>query len=140
MERKYKNRTSEKRSEVLVLNKKYKKIKFKSDALPDLSDKIKVLEDIFENKEKRVSEIMYFLDQNMPESIWLTNLSYNGEEFIIEGYSFKEYTESSEHVLYGFEKKLIGSEYFSTVILDNITEEELNGNSVKKFRYELKFN
>jgi len=102
----------------------------------DLNVQIDIIEDIFSQKNLRVSEIFRTLGDNVPKNIWLTNLIYEGNEVRIRGYSYNnENKKTSEENVYHFEENMLDSQIYKSVTLNYLKKSEKNGEKINEFEY-----
>ncbi len=124
---------------VISKEKNIAKIKVEMEAIPDLTDKIDVLNDIFTNKKFRISEVIKDLDENTPDNIWFNSITYEDGVISLDGGSYRNIRLglSSEENLYLFEKKLIESGAYKSIIHDMTRVEGIAGDKIVYFRFQL---
>ncbi len=111
----------------------------KSKALPDLTNKIQIIEDIFAQQNLRFSEILYGINERTPHNIWYTNLRYDNNGVNLKGVSYKNplLNLSSEKNIYFLESNLNESGKYNDIKVDFIKLQQANGNKVDMFEMNL---
>ncbi|OQY42080.1 MAG: hypothetical protein B6227_03270 [Fusobacteriia bacterium 4572_74] len=126
------------RIEIAEKNKRIKQLTLESKKETNLGAKIEIIEDIFSQKNLRVSEIFRSLDGNVPKNVWIQSLVYEGTEVRIKGFSFKDQeTKSSEENAYYFEERMLDSEVYKNVTLNYLKKSIKYGEKVDEFEYVL---
>lgn len=130
--RDYKAKTLSNNTERINIEKKRKEI-------PDLTDKIQILEEMFSKKNLRFSEVIYNLKENTPKKVWYTDLNYKNSNLVIKGYASddKSTDTNSELNVYKLERNLKESGKYSGVKGEYLKQIDLKGNTVNIFQYEL---
>jgi len=122
--------------EVAENNKKIRQLTLESKKETNLGVKIEIIEDIFSQKNLRVSEIFYSLERNIPNNVWIQNLVYEGKEVRIKGFSFKDNeSKSSEDNAYYFEERMLDSKLYRSVTLNYLKKSSKNGEKINEFEY-----
>jgi type IV pilus assembly protein PilN len=104
----------------------------------NLGVKIEIIEDIFSQKNLRVSEIFRSLEGNIPKNVWIQSLVYEGKEIRIKGFSFKDNeSKSSEGNAYYFEERMLDSELYRDVTLNYLKKSSKYGEKIDEFEYVL---
>jgi type IV pilus assembly protein PilN len=111
----------------------------KSKALPDLTNKIQIVEDIFAQQNLRFSEILYSINKKTPDNIWYTNLRYDKNVVSLKGVSYYNplLNLSSEKNIYFLESSLNESGKYERIRVDFIKLEKQEENKVNKFEVNL---
>lgn len=122
--------------EVAKNNKKIKELTLESKKETNLGVKIEIIEDIFSQKNLRVSEILWSLEENTPNNIWIQSLVYEGKEVRIKGFSFKDNkSKSSEENAYYFEERMLDSKLYRSVTLNYLKKSTKYGEKINEFEY-----
>ena len=104
----------------------------------NLGVRIEIIEDIFSQKNLRVSEIFRSLEENIPENVWIQSLVYEEKEVRIKGFSFKNNeSKSSEENAYYFEEKMLDSKIYKSVTLNYLKKSSKYGEKINEFEYVL---
>lgn len=111
----------------------------KRKQIPDLTDKIQILEEMFSKKNLRFSEVIYNLKENTPKKVWYTDLNYKNSTLAIKGYASddKSTDTNSELNVYKLERNLKESGKYGSVKGEYLKQIDLKGNAVNVFQYEL---
>ena len=127
------------RQEIAAKESKIAQLKKDMSEIPDLTDKIVVIEDLFRNENFRISEVIQSLDKNTPRNLWFNNMNYDNGKIKLSGKSYQnwELGLTSEENLYQFEKNLIESNLYKKVQHEMTRSEEQNNNKVNSFQFEL---
>jgi len=123
--------------EIANAEKKTKETEIKIKEVPDFTNKISIIEDVFENKDLRFSEVFYSLKKNTPKNVWLSSLSYEDGKINIRGVAFENLELSAEKNAYEFEKRMLLSGSYTGVTLEKLTTAEKYGNKVVEFDYRM---
>lgn len=125
--------------QIQLKEKSIAKIKKKSNEIPDLTDKIMVIEDVFKNEDDRISKVLLDIEEYAPLNIWINNINYNNKRVNIEGTSLEnsELGLTSERNLYLFEKNLIESGKYKRIDHVYTKNQEKNGKKISVFSIEL---
>lgn len=115
---------------------KTEKIKKATASIADLSNKIQILDDILNQKKYGFSEVLYRLQQNVPEGVWLKNLKYDGKTLVLNGLSNSNDAKglSAERNLLTFERNLRETPSYLEIIPEYSKLTEVNGNELKEFK------
>ncbi|MCS5420340.1 MULTISPECIES: PilN domain-containing protein [Psychrilyobacter] len=125
-------------TEIAENNNRIKQLTLESKKETNLGAKIEIIEDIFSQKNLRVSEILRSLEGNIPKNVWIQNLVYEGKEVRIKGFSFKDDgSKSSEENAYYFEERMLDSEVYGTVTLNYLRKSSKYGEKINEFEYVL---
>jgi len=117
-------------------NRRIKQLTIDSKKETNLGVKIEIIEDIFSQKNLRVSEIFRSLEGNIPKNVWIKSLVYEGKEVRIKGFSFKDYeSKSSEKNAYYFEERMLDSEVYKSVTLNYLKKSSKYGEKINEFEY-----
>lgn len=111
----------------------------KSQALPDLTSKIQIIEDIFAQQNLRFSEILYSINERTPHNIWFTGLRYDNTNLNLKGVSYYNplLNLSSEKNIYFLESNLNDSGKYDNIKVDFIKLEQDDGNKIDVFEMNL---
>ena len=119
-------------------NKRIKQLTLDSKKETNLGVRIEIIEDIFSQKNLRVSEIFRSLEENIPENVWIQSLVYEEKEVRIKGFSFKNNeSKSSEENAYYFEEKMLDSKIYKSVTLNYLKKSSKYGEKISEFEYVL---
>ncbi|MEI6857283.1 PilN domain-containing protein [Psychrilyobacter sp.] len=125
-------------AEMAENNKRMKQLTLESKNGTNLGVKIEIIEDIFSQKNLRVSEIFRSLEGNIPKNVWIQSLVYEGKEVRIKGFSFKDNeSKSSENNAYYFEERMLDSELYGSVTLNYLKKSSKYGEKINEFEYVL---
>jgi type IV pilus assembly protein PilN len=127
----------ETKRETVFNQEEIKKLENEIGKIPDLTNKIEIIQEIFAEKKTRISEILYTIQKLAPENIWVDSLYHEGGNVRIKGISYLNSEMTAEQNLYDFENKLIESGDFSKVIHDYLRVEDRDGNKVMAFEFSL---
>ncbi|ADO83594.1 PilN domain-containing protein [Ilyobacter polytropus] len=127
----------ETKREIAFNQEEIKKLEVEIGKIPDLTDKIEIIEEIFSDKKTRISEVLYTIQTLAPENIWVDTMHHEGGNVRIKGISYLNSEMTPEQNLYDFEDKLIESGDFSQVKHDYLKIEERDGNKVMAFEFSL---
>jgi len=123
-------------------NEKIKELKMKSSQETNLGVKIEIIEDIFLQKNLRLSEILRSLGLNVPPNVWLQSLIYEGGEVRIKGFAFREdegeaeeESRGPEENTYHFEEKMLDSGLYDSVSLNYLRKATKYGEKINEFEY-----
>lgn len=111
----------------------------KRKGIPDLSDKIGIVEDIFAQQNTRFSEVLYQIKKSTPGKVWFTGIDYKEGKIIVNGTAADNNRDgmSSEISVFTLEKNLKNSDLFSDVKAEYVKSSDELGNPVNTFQYEL---
>ena len=125
-------------SQIAEKNKSIKQLTSDSKKETNLGIKIEIIEDIFSQKNLRVSEIFRSLEGNVPKNVWIQSLVYEGKEVRIKGFAFKDNeSKSSENNAYYFEERMLDSGFYKTVTLNYLKKSNKYGEKINEFEYVL---
>lgn len=115
---------------------KTEEIKKATASIADLSNKIQILDDILNQKKYGFSEVLYRLQQNVPEGVWLKNLKYDGKVLVLNGLSNSNDAKglSAERNLLTFERNLRETPSYLEIVPEYSKLTEVNGNELKEFK------
>lgn len=127
------------RQEIATKEKEIDGLKKKMSEIPDLTDKIAVIEDLFKNENFRISEVIKSLDENVPTNLWFNKMNYSSGAINLSGISYQnwELGLTSEENLYQFEKNLIESGLYNRVHHEFTRTGEQNGHNINNFQFKL---
>lgn len=127
------------RLEIANKEKRIAQLQKEMSEIPDLTDKIVVIEDLFKNENFRISEVIQSLDENTPTNLWFNTMNYDNGKIKLSGKSYQnwELGLTSEENLYQFEKNLIESNLYKVVHHEMTRSAEQNKNKVNDFQFEL---
>lgn len=111
----------------------------KSQSLPDLTNKIQIIEDIFAQQNLRFSEILYSINKRTPHNIWYTDMRYDKNIVNLKGVSYHNplLNLSSEKNVYFLESSLNESGKYNDIKVDFIKLEQADGNKIDMFEMNL---
>lgn len=111
-------------------------VKKATASIEDLTNKIQILDDILNQKKYGFSEVLYRLQQNVPDGVWLKSLRYDGKKLILNGLSNKNNSLglSAERNLLFFEKNLRDTPSYIEILPEYSKLTEVNGNELKEFK------
>ncbi|MGB6128524.1 MAG: PilN domain-containing protein [Psychrilyobacter sp.] len=122
--------------EIAEKNKRIKELTINSEKETNLGVEIEIIEDIFSQKNLRVSEIFHSLDENVPKNVWINSLIYEGKVVRIKGFSFKDnQLKSSEDNAYFFEERMLDSKLYKSVTLNYLKKASKYGGKINEFEY-----
>ena len=125
-------------NQILQDKKRMQKLTQDSKKETDLGVQIEIIEDIFAQKNLRVSEIFKSLKGNVPKNVWLQSLTYEGNVVRIRGYSFRDnVSKTSEQNAYYFEKRMLDSGLYKSVELSFLKKGTKYGDKINEFEYVL---
>lgn len=119
----------QKEEEIRGMDTEIQKVKKEISAIPDLSDKLNMLNDLFAQSNLRFSEILLNLMKNTPSTVWFNDFTYKEDKISMRGISM------SEIAAFEMERNLKDTGFFTTVMQDYIRDIEINKNPVKEFQY-----
>uniref|UniRef100_A0A6A7GBG8 Uncharacterized protein n=1 Tax=Hirondellea gigas TaxID=1518452 RepID=A0A6A7GBG8_9CRUS len=123
-------------SQIEEKNRRIKQLTLDSKKETNVGVKIEIIEDIFSQKNLRVSEIFRSLDGNVPKNVWIQSLVYKGKEVRIKGFSFKNNElKNSENNAYYFEERMLDSGLYKTVTLNFLKKSSKYGEKINEFEY-----
>lgn len=133
------NKLEAERASVAAKEKSIAKLNKDMSEIPDLTDKIVVIEDLFKNENFRISEVLQSLEKNTPRNLWFNSLNYDNGRISLKGVSFKNWEEglTSEENLYRFEKNLIESGMYRRVHHEMTRSSIRNEYRVNDFQFQL---
>jgi Tfp pilus assembly protein PilN len=113
-----------------------------TESIEDLSNKTKILEDILNQRKHGFSDVLFQIQENLPENTWLTSLSYIDEVLVIKGMAGEDRKNklSSEKNLLIFEKNMKEAEKYIEVIPNYYRAREDKGSVLQEFQYTIKVN
>lgn len=125
------------RSEIAQVEKDTASKKEETNNIEDLTNKIQILEDIRNQKKYGFSEVLFQLQENIPEKVWLTSLSYSGDQLIIKGKAGENRKKklSAEKNLLVFERNLKSAQGYLVVTPEFSRAQEIKGSKVQEFQY-----
>lgn len=152
-----KYKINQKQKEINVVEKSIKDTKAQIvslekeiDGIPDLTSKIKIVEDILMEKNLRFSEFLYVILSETPNEVWFTDLQYKDDKIILQGVAktrFKKEIRNGEDywivlrkpelIIYDLERSLLDSGKFTTVRGEYVKDTDVKGHGVNNFMYEL---
>ncbi|UUV19139.1 PilN domain-containing protein [Fusobacteria bacterium ZRK30] len=125
-------------AEIAEKNKRIKQLTLDFKKETNVGAKIEIIEDIFSQKNLRVSEIFRSLEGNVPKNVWIQSLVYEGKEVRIKGFSFKDNrSKSSEDNAYFFEERMLDSKVYRSVTLNYLKKSSKYGEKINEFEYVL---
>jgi type IV pilus assembly protein PilN len=128
-------------NQIAMNQKRMKQLTQDSTKETNLGVQIEIIEDIFSQKNLRVSEIFKSLDGNVPKNVWLQSLIYEGNEVRIRGFSFRDnISKTSEENAYYFEKRMLDSGLYKSVELNYLKKGTKYGDKINEFEYVLILN
>jgi Tfp pilus assembly protein PilN len=127
------------KQEVALKEGKIAQIQKEMSEIPDLTDKITMIEDLFKNENFRISEVIQSLEDSVPTNLWFNKMNYESGKIRISGVSYQnwELGLTSEENLYQFEKNLIESDLYKKIHHDFTKAGEQNTHKVNNFQFEL---
>ena len=113
-----------------------------TEGIEDLTNKTKILEDILNQRKHGFSDILFQIQENLPENVWLTSLSYIDEVLVIKGMAGEDRKNklSSEKNLLVFEKNMKEADKYIEVIPNYYRATEDKGSVLQEFQYTIKVN
>ncbi len=130
------------RTEISQVEKDTKAKKAETNNIEDLTNKIQILEDIRNQKKYGFSEVLFQLQETIPDKVWLTSLSYSGDKLIIKGKSGENRRKklSAEKNLLLFERNLKTAQGYAIVVPEYSRAQEIKGSKVQEFQYIITLN
>jgi len=127
------------RQEIASKEQRIAQIKKDMAEIPDLTDKIMVIEDLFKNENFRISEVIQSLEKNTPANLWFNTMNYDNGKISLNGVSYQnwELGMTSEENLYHFEKTLIESDLYRKVHHEMTNSAERNTHKISNFKFQL---
>lgn len=127
------------KQEIVLKEGKITQLEKEMSEIPDLTDKIAVIEDLFKNENFRISEVIQSLEDSVPTNLWFNKMNYDGGKIRISGVSYQnwELGLTSEENLYQFEKNLIESDLYKKIYHDFTIAGQQNTHKVNNFQFEL---
>ncbi len=127
------------KQEIVLKEGKIAQLEKEMSEIPDLTDKIAVIEDLFKNENLRISEVIQSLEDSVPTNLWFNRMNYEDGRIRISGVSYQnwELGLTSEENLYKFEKNLIESDLYKKIHHDFTRAGEQNTHKVNNFQFEL---
>ncbi len=106
--------------------------------IKDLSGEIKIIEDLFKQKNLRFSEILSAIKDSSQDKMWFTDFEYKDGKVKITGVAYDiNQTTTAEINVFNFERSLKDSKKFADVKAMYMKDGEELGNRIKTFQYEL---
>lgn len=123
-------------NDVVSIKKKTEEIKSATASIEDLSNKIQILDDILNQKKYGFSEVLYRLQENVPDRVWLKSLTYDGKTIVVNGLANANPAKnlSSERNYLAFERNLRESPSYDTVVPEYLKTTVINGEELKEFK------
>lgn len=116
--------------------------KKETNSIEDLTNKTKILEDILNQRKHGFSDVLFQIQENIPDNVWLTALSYSDQTLIIRGVAGEDRKNklSSEKNLLQFERNMKNSLKYN-VVTPNYYRAKLDKGSVfQEFQYTINVN
>ncbi|TDT69788.1 type IV pilus assembly protein PilN [Hypnocyclicus thermotrophus] len=131
-----------KNAEIKKITKNIKEVKQKMKEIPDLTSNIQIIEEVFNQKNLRVSEILYTLQENIPSGMWLDSIMYDNNNLFLSGKTIKnkQLKLNPAKNIFKFERNLKSTNRFSTIKADFIKYSNIKNNEVNEFQYQLILN
>lgn len=128
-------------SDIAMVKVKTEEIKKATASIEDLSNKIQIIEDILNQKKYGFSEVLFRLQENVPDKVWLKSLTYDGKTLVINGNanSNKDKNLSAERNLLTFERNLRETPAYSNIVPEYSKAIDINGNEIKEFKIIITF-
>lgn len=128
--------------EIKTTNDEIATIKEKQKAIPDLTDKIKMIDDLFLSENQKFSEMLYRIEESTPKKVWYGNLKYSKNAIVLKGEATgvrnpNEKSSTAEINIFKLERQLKDVEMFSGVNAEYIKTSNARGNVVKSFEYRI---
>jgi Tfp pilus assembly protein PilN len=122
--------------DIADIKAKTEEIKKATGSIVDLSNKIQILDDILNQKKYGFSEVLYRLQQNIPEGVWLKSLKYDGKTLVLNGLSNGNSAKglSAERNLLTFERNLRETPSYLEIVPEYSKLTVVNGNELKEFK------
>lgn len=140
------NIIKEKKSEIARLEKNIKTVnestngvRTKMKEIPDLTNSIQIVEDIFSKENLRISEILFTLQEKIPLGVYLSSLTYDGENITFNGkaeVNKKNKLNSYENV-FQLERNLKNSGKFKNIEADYIRMTGSGKDETSEFAYDM---
>lgn len=123
-------------NQINEIKKETEKIKADTQSIEDLSNKIQILDDILNQKKYGFSEVLYRLQQNVPDKVWLKSLTYDGKILVVQGYANNNPATglSAERNLLSFERNLRGTPSYSSIVPEYSKSIIQDGTELKEFK------
>ena len=125
------------------------KLEKEKQEIPDLSNKIQILEDLFLQENMRFSEILYSLKESTPSKIWYTDMRLQEGRILVKGYASDRWIKidngrdkeptlkidiPAEIAILNLGRNLKDSKKFESVETGYIINQVVLGNNVKGFQ------
>lgn len=123
-------------NEIVALKAKTEEIKNATASIADLSNKIQILDDILNQKKYGFSEVLYRLQENVPDKVWLKSLAYDGKVLTVNGLANSNEAKNltAERNLLVFERNLRESPSYLSIVPEYSKTTEVNGEELKEFK------
>ena len=121
-------------NDIEAINVEIKRLEDENAKIPNLANKIKVLDDILNQKKYGFSEVLFRLVQNVPSGIWLDSLNYDGKTMVLKGFANKSRGLSAERNMLSFEQNLRETASYIDVAPEYAKVVEKDGNEIKEFK------
>jgi len=123
-------------NDIVEIKKKTEEIKSATASIEDLSNKIQILDDILNQKKYGFSEVLYRLQENVPDRVWLKSLTYDGKIIVINGLANSNPAKglSAERNYLAFERNLRESPSYESIVPEYLKTTESNGDELKEFK------
>jgi len=120
-------------------DKKSQDLKVQREKIPDLTNEISIVEELVSQKTLKYSEVLYLIQENTPNKVWFTSLTYDKNKVFLQGFAAKDTREkiSSDLNVFLLEKRLKNTNAFLDVKVEYMKNAIKKGNSVKEFKYTL---
>lgn len=122
--------------DIVTIKSKTEEIKNATTSIEDLSSKIQILDDILNQKKYGFSEVLYRLQENVPDKVWLRSLTYDGKTLVVNGLANENPAKglSAERNYLSFERNLRESPSYESIVPEYSKAVEMNGVELKEFK------
>lgn len=122
-------------NDIMAIKAKTVDIKKSTESILDLSNKIQIIDDILNQKKYGFSEVIYRLQQNVPEGVSLKSLTYDGTNLVINGVATENSSKglSAERNLLSFERNLRDTPSYYNIIPE-YSKAVNNGEDMREFK------
>ncbi|MDN5304649.1 MAG: hypothetical protein PWP46_1535 [Fusobacteriaceae bacterium] len=133
------NMINSKNAEIKKITKNIQEVKQKMKEIPDLTSNIQIIEEVFNQKNLRVSEILYTLQENIPSGMWIDSIMYDNNNLFLTGKTIenKKLKLNPAKNIFKFERNLQNTDRFSQIKADFIKYSNIKNNEVNEFQYQL---
>ncbi len=123
-------------NDIVAIKAKAEEIKNATASIEDLSSKIQIIDDILNQKKYGFSEVLYRLQESVPDKVWLKTLTYDGKTLVVNGLANENPAKglTAERNYLSFERNLRESPSYESILPEYSRAVEMNGVELKEFK------